>query len=535
MLYTRWVINKLERMENIEQYGISVKKLNLFMQDLIKSNLEYHSIMLIKDDKVAYECYAHPYSADIPHTMYSVSKSIISTAVGMAISEGLLTLDTYIAQFFPEYAYKKDKRNQDITIKHLLTMSSGKEPPLLTNNTVLDWVEMFFNSPFTFNPGESYRYTSENTYILSVIIVKLTKMSVTDYLMPRLFDPLFIDRPFWETDHNGIECGGWGIYLKTEDLAKITLCYKNKGIFNNKQVIPRDWAEEATAFQIDNSINKGYDRNKGYGYCFWRNSLDNSYRLDGMLSQFGIVMADYNACLIMTAGQFDETGGMRKCIWRHFPDIFNIEQEADSDDYEILENLKKLSLPQLATSSRSPLENIISGKTIMTRPNLILEELDLSQSILPHPIVFMAKNRGGSINNIVLEFDDNYLYFSWTEKTDKNRIKCSMNGDLAYDKISLAELNFNTCASASWLDENTLVIWIRLLETVAMRIITMQFNLKEVKIKLSSTPSDDEIASELADGSLPELIRNKLKLKFNQFSLKKGFKFLNPTIKGKIK
>ena len=268
--------NAIERATKPSDVGVSSKVVNEFLTDAHKVGYEFHSLMVIRHGKVAVEWYNEPYNKDTPQAVYSVSKSFTSTAIGFAISEGLISLDTKLVDIFPDYPPKKpDARFEKLTVRNLLRMSSGKQPSFLSDKGKVDWIEDYINSPWKFEPGEKFLYVNENIFMLSAIINRVTGMSMREYLRPRLFEPLGIDFPFWETDRNGVEAGGWGLYLKTEDIAKLTLCYQQKGKYKGVQVIPEEWTVEATKKQIDNAQNRpGTDASFGYGYCFWKNSID---------------------------------------------------------------------------------------------------------------------------------------------------------------------------------------------------------------------------------------------------------------------
>ena len=222
------------------------------------------------------------------------------------------------------------------------------------------------NSPWVFEPGEKFLYINENIFMLSAIINRVTGMSMREYLRPRLFEPLGIDFPLWETDRNGVEAGGCGLYLKTEDIAKLTLCYQQKGKFNGVQVIPEEWAIEATKKQIGNEYNRpGTDSSFGYGYCFWKNSIDeDSFRADGMFSQFGIGIPQYDATVVVTSAVTDETGCL-EYLFKYFPRAF---EEVDEEE-TMVENT---TVEPLFKSDRTEMENIIRDRYIKFRKKLLL-------------------------------------------------------------------------------------------------------------------------------------------------------------------
>lgn len=247
----------LPRAESPESLGISSQSILNFIEDCERNRVELHSFMILRHGKVAAEAWWKPFNKDTAHTMYSHSKSISAIAMGFAISEGLVSLDTKVYPLFPDKLPRAVPREAfELNIHHLLSMTSGKLMNPAVNAEKMDWIKNFLAAPFAWKPGTRFVYTNENSYMLCAIINKVTGMSVTDYLMPRLFEPLGIDRPFWEADQNGIEAGGWGLQLKTEDQAKIIQCCLQNGMWNGEQVIPADFLEKATNYQVDNAPGK---------------------------------------------------------------------------------------------------------------------------------------------------------------------------------------------------------------------------------------------------------------------------------------
>ncbi|NLA76565.1 MAG: serine hydrolase, partial [Clostridiales bacterium] len=156
----------LPRAESPEEVGVSSSELVEFLRDMEENGLEFHSFMVIRHGKVAAVCYREPFNAETPHAMYSVSKTFSGTAIGFAVHEGILSLDTRVIDVFPEYAPKKPcERLAKLTVRHLVTMTSGKNPSLLADKGKIDWIEDYINCPWYGDPGE-YRYVNENIYML---------------------------------------------------------------------------------------------------------------------------------------------------------------------------------------------------------------------------------------------------------------------------------------------------------------------------------------------------------------------------------
>ena len=292
-----------------------------YLQDVQERDVNMHSIMVLQHGKVLLE---KQFAPDTAHIMMSVSKTFTSTAVGFAISEGLLSLDERIVDIFPgQVPPDPQPWLGDMTIRHLLTMNSGHgtDP---TNGVWKwdrgdlvkdDWVEFFMQWPIEYEPGSCYCYNSLGTYVLSAAVQKLSGQKVVDYLEKRLWEPLGIEKPRWDESPSGVNYGGWGLYLHTEDMARMGQCLLQGGVFNGRQVIPADWVREMSARQVDcvfagtNSIKaaeagidpSGNDWMQGYGYQMWR-CTHGAFRADGAFGQYIIVMPDQDAVVVTTAG-----------------------------------------------------------------------------------------------------------------------------------------------------------------------------------------------------------------------------------------
>lgn len=292
---------------------------------------DIHSVMVLQHGKVLAETWLSEGAPETPHVLFSVSKTFTSTAVGFAISEGLLKLDDKVVSFFPDKLPEEVSDNlAAMTIRDLLTMNTGHdtEPRMSRTDPDSDWVKSFLEWPVTHVPGSYFVYNSYATFTLSSIITKLTGQPVVDYLQPRLFDPLGIEPPRWDANH-GVNFGGWGLYLKTEDMAKMGQCILDGGKFAGKQVIPADWVKQMTSRQVD-SVPAGMrpeaaagngltvensDWVQGYCYQMWR-CRHNAVRADGAWGQFIIVIPDKDAVVVVTA-HLEDMQKEINLIWDH--------------------------------------------------------------------------------------------------------------------------------------------------------------------------------------------------------------------------
>ncbi len=263
-------------------------------------DMNAHSFVILRHSHVIAEGSWAPYRANCPHMLYSVSKSVTGTAAGIAADEGLLDPDESIADIFKDRVTPSQSIvMRKITVRHLLTMSSGirfNEPGTAFCD---DWVKMFFSSVPKFEPGSAFEYNSLNTYMLSAILREKTGMGLVEYLTPRLFEPLGISEADWEVCPKGIEKGGWGLSLTTEDAAKLGQLYLNMGMWNGKQILSRKWVEEATKSHIPTP--NGECR-YGYGYQIWMHDDEGAYQFNGAFGQHVIVLPKCDVVISIASG-----------------------------------------------------------------------------------------------------------------------------------------------------------------------------------------------------------------------------------------
>ncbi len=517
-----------------EEVGVSSKAIADFIDDLNENSIETHSLMIIRHGKVAFESWAEPFGPDIPHVMFSVSKSFTSTAIGFAVEEGLLTLETRLIDIFPEYKpAKRDENLEKLNVYHLLSMTAGKDVPTLSDKTKNQWIKDFFDAKWAFAPGDFWRYISENTYMLCAMLVRITGISVSEYLAPRLFEPLGYARmPFWEKDGYGIEAGGWGLYLTTEELAKFTLCYQQGGVFNGKQVIPVNWVKESVKKQVENLQYSELASTSGYGYGFWRNPVPDSYRADGLFSQFGMVFEKYDACFVMTASEIFEEKA-RDCVWRHFPGIFCEEKAKPVDDDTLKDKLALKAMSNLPALPHSRLEKKIEGKVLKINKNLLLKKIGLPVSMLTSAVFQLNFEKLGSIEEVRFKFNGNVCEMTWREELFKNTISCGMDGKPRKSKIRMSQFNFTASSTASWENENTLCVCMRPLESVGERQLKFVFSGDKVTVIPLSLP-DAKSTMDYLSGFVGFFVKPEPVVKAARFILSKADHIIEPKHRGKI-
>ena len=472
-----------------EAEGVSSAAILAFVEAADKEANEIHSFMLLRHGKVIAEGWWKPYGPDLKHTLYSLSKSFTSTAVGFAVTEKLLTVNDKVISFFPDKVPDTISTNlAQMTVKDLLIMSVGMDPDptFRVAGANGNWETTFFRTPVLNEPGSKFLYNSLASYMLSSIIQKVTGVKLIDYLTPRFFEPLGITGADWEINSQGVNTGGWGLRLKTEDIAKAGQFYLQKGEWNGKQLLPAEWIEEATSSKIYQSPDASHERKdasdwmQGYGYQFWLCRND-AYRGDGAFGQYMIVMPEQDAVIAITS----QTGDMQKelnLVWKYLLPGF-AEKKLHPDE-EALSKLNKrlasLQLPVYYRNSSSPLEKEFSGKTYLfgSNGNYIRSlKLDISDTLATLQL------RKAS-TDYLLNFTAGEWYYDVTELPGPNLVP-NKNIDVIRP--------FKVAGSYTWLDNNSAEFTLRYIESPHTETITCVFLEDKVGVSLKNifTGKDD--------------------------------------------
>jgi len=356
-----------------EAQGISSKAILEFLDVAAKKHIELHGFVLVRHGHVIAEGWWQPYAKNLNHSLYSMSKSFTSTAVGLAASEGRLTVNDPVISFFPEFLPQTISDNlKALKIKDMLSMSVGHAQDSTGSIVHEDnWVKAFLALPIPNKPGTTFVYNSGATYMCSAIVQKVTGEKIIDYLTPRLFKPLGIRGMTWETCPRGINTGGWGLSVPTEALAKFGQLYLQKGLWQGKQIIPTRWVEEATSFKIQQPLpaenpekaRENSDWLQGYCYQFWR-ARHNAYRGDGAFGQYTIVMPDQDAVFAAHC-ETNDMQAEQNLLWDILlPAMKNTPLPEDPvNQKELKAALASLKIAPLLGAIKSTAAANLSGKT----------------------------------------------------------------------------------------------------------------------------------------------------------------------------
>lgn len=337
-----------------EAQGVSSEGLLQFADALDRID-GLHDVMVVRHGQVIAEGSWTPYDAAHQHVLFSLSKSFTSSAVGFAVTEGKLNIFDPVLKFFPDDAPANPSDNlKAMRIRDLLTMSTGHqdEPPVTPNEIC---PKSFLAQPVPHLPGTHFKYNTPATFMLSAIVQKVTGQTVLDYLQPRLFGPLEIEHPVWDTNFQGISLGGYGLRVHTEDIAKFGQFYLQHGNWHGAQLLPESWINLATSRQTSNGSNPESDWNQGYGFQFWR-CRHNAFRGDGAFGQYCVVIPDRDTVVAVNSGVRDMQAVLN-VIWdRLLPQLQSAPLPANPNgDQKLASRLAHLEI-SLPKGSSTPAE-----------------------------------------------------------------------------------------------------------------------------------------------------------------------------------
>jgi len=467
-----------------EAEAVSSKGIIAFLDAASKSKNEFHSIMILRHGKVVAEGWWNPYSASLKHTMYSTSKSFTATAAGFAISEKRLSIDDKVISFFPnDLPDTVSPYLAELTVKDVLMMSDGQEPDPTSTVVPRDsnWVKGFLALPFLHKPGTTFLYNSLGTYMLSAIVQKVTGQKIIDYLKPRLFDPLGIEGIDWETNYQGINTGGWGLRLKTEDMAKFGQLFLQKGMWNGKQILPANWVQEASTVKIIQHPNYSQEKRdssdweQGYCYQMWR-CRHNAFRADGAFGQFIIIMPDKDAVVAITA----ETPDMQNeidLVWKYLLPAMSDDKLADdkTNDAILKKKLSALAL-EVPAKNASVLEKELSGKTFSFDTN--------ERHIKNVSFLFKDGTCHVTLKTDTAAYDLDYGAGKWVQGTTA---KAGPNLLFAAKENYRSLKPFKIDGAYTWKDEHTLQLTLRYIESPHTETFLCHFDNNNISINAENS------------------------------------------------
>jgi len=417
--------------------------------------------------------------------LHSAVKSWTGTAVGLAIGDGLLSLDDKVISFFPEHCPAVVSDNlAAMTVRDLLTMRSGHRTGLSGGewrNSTDSWVAAFLRESVLDRPGDDFIYSSGSSYMLSAIVTKVSGRTVHALLEERIFRPLGMPPVSWDISPEGYSSGGNGLSCSVEDMLKFGVLHLEDGVWEGRRLLPGGWVVEATRNHVreawiaptdgrrypsrESISPETIQRLEGYGYQWWKTAHD-GYRATGLFGQHCIILPHMNAVIAMTAAMPPRQSPLLKLVWQHLvPGLAGTKTSPDRDPVLAI-RLNELRLPWPTGSATSPKAAQINGRTFIMERN---EDL---------------------VESIVFDFTDNSCRFTqvdnrglhhidagWREPIESNT---TMTGFRLHHQYQPERMR--VVAAATWLNETSLQLTWRFVETAFCDTVTCVFGDHEVQV-----------------------------------------------------
>lgn len=468
-----------------ESKGISSKNILDYVNLLEEYQLATHNIIIARGDSVIYEQYWSPFHADFLHRQYSVSKSIVSLAVGFALQDGLLHIDDPIGKYFADELENHNKdRMFSQTIRNMLTMENVVAGRGWFGARPTDLVQHYFNNNAQQSrpAGTIFEYDSTGAFVLCALVERLTGEKLMDYLRHKLFDKIGVSKDaYCLTCPGGHSWGDSAILCKPRDMLKIARFVMNKGAWNGEQILDPEYLTAATSCQVQSARGNqhGYDSH-GYGYLIWR-TWDNSFSFNGMGSQFAICVPEKD--LIMIYNGDNQGNAIANSII--FDNFFRI----------IARTAQNSTLPE------DPASNALlnSPRTLYHAngiyPNNFQTMIDgATYTLSPNPMGITKLRLSFTQPNCKLEYTnaqgDKTLFFGLNENQFGDFPEEGYSNEVGGERTT--DYFYHCAASAAWIEEKKLFIQVQIIDKYFGRLnITLSFQDKDtLGVYMNKTAED---------------------------------------------
>lgn len=369
----------------------------------INENVNITHAICSSSDSILAEYVKSPYTMDSLKLFFSMTKTFSSLAIGIASDLGLLDIDDCIVKYFrDDLPQTPDETLSRITIRHLLTMSSGIHEntyvELLVRN---NWIKAFLNQVFPHEPGTYYRYSTHGSHMLSAIITRVSSLSLEAFLNKYLFYPMDIYEAQWEQSPENLTAGGMGLSLYPHSLVKVSQLLLNQGTYRGKRLISQNYIEMATKQQIikQDDVNNPHSLFCGAGYGFqFHIGKDDFYRLDGAFGQLCLICPRKNLSVVVFS-QYSKMEILLSLVYSHL-----LEQNFVWDDVPVIQ--EEASKPATDNLNRIPCK-----KYALTQNDLNIESIEFVQGSEDFKLILFEKEHTNIIKFSLSKNTEGQMYF----------------------------------------------------------------------------------------------------------------------------
>ena len=443
-----------------EAAGVSSREVLRFIKTFDDYNIPLHSIIMSRGDDIYAECYYAPFNESFKHRMYSVSKSFIAMAVGVAVTEGLISLDDIVSDYFPEFKNENfDELNRECTVRDMLKMKSNIGTGVMWWGKYKSRVEAYYSMKSSKIPDTLFMYDSIGCFLLGCIIEKLTGKTFLEYLKEKvLLDIGFSPESFTLYEPGGYTVGDSGVVCTARDLWLFARFIMKNGEWGGKQYIDRQFMLDAISYQSYSGIGSRYEdpMARGYGYLIWKTHKD-GFSLIGMGDQLAICDLKRDLCLVITADNQDSTEA-RSLIFHEFYNHFinNVNNAPLPTNDECLMDLTEYLASRTLACVRGE-----SATTLASKINGV--KYNASENALG--VVSFTLNFTDGDGTLNIEFKDKNALFNFG--IGKNKLaKFSYGTRARADMMGVYEDGAYNCAiSGAWVDECTFAVRAQVIDT----------------------------------------------------------------------
>lgn len=443
-----------------EEVGLTSSQLNELFTYVRIHKTRVHSLQVLRHGKLVMDAYFYPFQPESRHDVASVTKSITSTLVGISIDKNLIPgVTTKVLPYFYEYK-TEDPLKASITLEDLLTMRSGfdcgtnlADPKINLDQRLIeirkcpDWIACILNLPMATEPGSTFAYCNGNCHLVSALVSKSAKMSLSQLARQELFDPLDIQDAYWPTDPKGINYGWSDLQLHPYDMVKIGQLMLNRGKWNGKQILSEKWLASATREQVVQTGGRDH-----YGYFWWVPGADHPdvFEAVGRGGQRITVWPWQDMVIVFTGGGFD-TSELIPFVVNAIKSAGPIA-EVEKDSRQLKENLELIrKSPQAKPPQKLPdLAARVAGKT------------------------YQLSSNGSNIKTLRLDFGKNEA--TLTMLWENEQVKCNLGLD-GVERFSMNPiLKLSQACTGHWGDENTFHVSIDLVAGINSYDLSLTFS-----------------------------------------------------------
>ena len=451
------------------QEGVNPEFIIDFLNACEKAKSEIHSIMIARHGKVIFEAHNAPYAADIPHIMHSFTKILTNTAVSLAYTDGLLSLDDPLSRFFPEYDGTEvdNEYYRACTIRNMITMRNGQKRSIGGNEwrpLKTSWKDAYFKVPFDKEPGTDYMYSSGNSYILSYIVQQLEGKTCRELVQERVGKKIGLSDFTWMLSPEGVCSGGNGVSLTAEDMLRIGLLYLNKGKWEGEQLISEEWIDYAFGYKDP------IEPLNGVQYNFHWEHTGDLWCGGGMFGQYCGVVPTLDMVFAITAAddKYQAAGLFQKLI------VDRVDKNASLLEAKDLNAADPDSWYADSTGRTSPFKMdgpVVTMDDVLAQKGLRMTLEGKNQSVCGHlepkaEYVLTPEDNKDGVTCVEIRFSDNTVTYVMCDGRGRHEVVCgldhwirgttSMTGGYLHHQYEQDITKVS--AMAYWCGENTLMM-----------------------------------------------------------------------------